>query len=169
MAYSETEDLLIGDLPLSGVVDPEKYIQDATDEIDSYIGNVYTTPLDVSDTSSIARHSRLLIKRICNHLSTGRLILAVASPSEDTQLHAYGASLVQNALEALVLIAEGKVLLEGAPSSDTNETVRVTTPLIYNKDTESQVEAFYDRIANPSYKYPFIEGWTQGQTGFVAE
>jgi hypothetical protein len=58
MAYSSVEDLLIGKIPLPVGVDPQKYVDDATDEVDSYIGFTYVTPVDVSNTSPVDRPVR---------------------------------------------------------------------------------------------------------------
>lgn len=148
MPYSATTDMLTGSIPTPAYLDPAKYVADAQDEIDSKLGFVYVTPFDVSEDSAMERPARLLLKRISNFLATGRLLFAVASPSEDTELHAYAARLVSDALTSLDRIAAGEIVLEGAGRREV-DTGPVTTPLIANKDPESNVDAFYDRVASP--------------------
>lgn len=161
VAYSAPTDLLLGEIPLPSYIDPAKVLQDAADEIDSKLGHIFETPFNItgSGTGVLARPAALLIKRISNSLATGRLILAIASPEENSNLHAYGWSLVKEANEALYAIAEGTIQLEGAVPNPGAPTQTGTTPLINNLDPESHVEAFYDRIANPSYPYPGVAAY----------
>lgn len=157
-AYSAVSDLLLGDTVLGSTVDPEKYVQDAADEIDSKVGFMYVTPLNLQ---TAPRPVQLLLKRINNFLATGRLIMAVASPSEEGGLNAYGRNLVEAASESLDAIAAGKINLEGVQTIADGTALR-TAPMVSNIDSESSVEAFYDRIANPSYVYPAAyipQGW----------
>lgn len=151
-AYSAAADLLLGKIPLPSYIDPNAVVQDAADEIDSKIGHVYSTPINVSETGPLVRPARLLLKRINNHLATGRLILQVASPEENKNLHAYGWQLVKEATAAIEAIVSGDVPLEGATLIETAGSP-ATVPMINNLDTESNVEAFYDRIVNPDYNY----------------
>ena len=151
--YCATTDLLVGDIPLPTYIDPQKKVDDASDEIDSYLGYLYETPIDVSTTGPLARPARLLLKRINASLASGRIILAVASPEENRNLHAYGWSLVTEALTALTALAKGEPVLEGAIPAPNAAAEAVTVPLINNLDSESNVEAFYNRISNPAYSY----------------
>lgn len=167
-AYSGTGDLLTGNIPTPSYLDPEKYVTDAADEIDSKIGFLYKTPVvfpqEGEDGYVESRPVRLLLKRINNFLATGRLLLATSAAGEDDQLHAYGASLVKDALSALDEIAQGKITLdiERVESS----IGQATTPLINNVDPESHVEAFYDRIANPHFSFPHVP-YPGGSEGLV--
>lgn len=153
VAYAIEEDLLVGSIPLPTYLDATKLLQDASDEVDSYVGSIYTTPLDLSEQSPMTRPARLLVKRITTHIATGRMILATAAAGEDDRLHQYGASLLKEGLDALKMIASGDVVLEGADKTQSAET-SAHTPLIYNVDSESNVEAFYDRVMKPSAIYP---------------
>jgi hypothetical protein len=45
-------------------------------------------------------------------------------------------------------------LIDGATPAENAVTAPATVPLINNLDGESNVEAFYDRIANPAFRYP---------------
>jgi hypothetical protein len=145
--YSEVEDLLVGKIPMPAYIDPQKYVQDATDEVDSYVGMVYTTPIDVTETSTIVRPVRLLLKRLANHLASGRLIMAAAAGSEMRNVHAYGSSLVESASKVLCEISEGKVVLQDVPT--VGDGTQASVPLIFNLDSESAVEAYYTRVVAP--------------------
>lgn len=152
VAYSAKEDLLLGDIPISSAINPDKIVQDASDEIDSKLGHLFETPFDLDENGPLERPARLLIKRINNFLATGRLILAIASPEENQNLHAYGWQLIQEANAAIAGIASGDITLEGVDVIE-QTNAQVSVPLIDNLDEESSVEAFYDRIANPDYVY----------------
>lgn len=148
--YSSTEDLLTGNIPVPSYLDPMKFVQDAADEIDSYIGFVYQTPIDVGMTSNLSRPARLLLKRINNYLATGRLLQAAAAAQQDDNTHAYATRLITEALSALQGIAGGSVVLDGAPLVDGSEDASpVSRPVVNNEDEYSQVEAFYNRVTNP--------------------
>lgn len=153
-AYCMVTDLLTGNIPTPAAVDPQKFVQDAADEIDSQIGFVYRTPVDIADSSPVVRPVRLLLKRLNVFLATGRLILAVDGGGEDKQLHAYGLKLIEDALMSLSMIANGQINLEGAPKLPGQEKT-VMGPLVSNADSESSVEAFYNRVANPNWLPPF--------------
>lgn len=153
-AYCVDTDLLLGAIPTPAGVSKTQFVQDAADEIDSYIGQLYLTPVNLEDPE-LSRPVKLLLKRLNVHLATGRLILAVTSNDEDDRLHAYGRNLIREALELLKAIAAGTFLLEGVPAAE-HLTPKATTVLIHNEDAESSVEAFYNRVANPGYFYSGI-------------
>lgn len=161
-AYSLPGDMLLGGIPPDSVVNQEKYVQDAADEIDSRLGFTYVTPMVLTDAP---RPVKLLMKRINNFLATGRYIMAVASPIEQQALHAYGRSLVENAEASLTQIAEGVILLEGVALVDESGAPEKVGPQIHNKDTESAVDAFYDRVVNPAYGVVFSSPY--GGTGWM--
>lgn len=156
MAYCTVGDLLIGSIPLPTYMDANKLIEDAANEIDSKIGWLYDTPIDVSTGGPLVRPARLMLLRINAALASGRIILAVASPEEKSNLHSYGWSLIREANGAINVIADGTVPLEGATLINPVEVEHEPVPLIDNLDSESQVEAFYDRIANPNYFFPGV-------------
>lgn len=165
VAYSTKDDLLLGQIPLPSYLDGDKFCQDASDEIDSKLGHLYVTPFDLSDTSALVRPARLLIKRINNFLASGRLILAVATPEENKNLHAYGYSLIKEATDALYSLCEAEIPLEGAVPNPNAADHTTSGPLISNLDSESQVEAYYNRIANPNYAYPAYFPMFRGPDG----
>lgn len=162
MAYCEVVDLLIGDIPTGGALDPQKYVNDAADEIDSKIGFRYATPVD---TDAAPRPVTLLLKRINAHLASGRLILAATITVEDKQLNAYGQSLVDGAQFAIEQIATGVSLLPDVPASPTAGDIGNRQKIVSaNVDPESNVEAFYDRIARPGVTLvsPYPSYWPGG-------
>jgi hypothetical protein len=146
--YTDADALLLGDIPLPQYLDAAGYISDATDEIDSHIGFVYQTPVDVSDTSTVVRPARLLLRRICTMLASGRILLAISTPTEDTQANAYGLYLVKEATDALHKIAEGQITLDGAALVG-GGTVPSTGPMQYNEDAVSAVDTFYGGLTSP--------------------
>lgn len=156
MAYSEPTDLLTGSIPTPDYLSPEGYVNDAADEIDSKLGFIYKTPIALDEADDATRPARLLLKRINNFLATGRLLMAVASPEENNQVHAYAERLVGEAYASLDLIAKGVIDLgaERLPG----EAEATVVPLVVYGDAESNVEAFYDRIANPDYTFDILPG-----------
>jgi hypothetical protein len=129
-------------------------VDDAADEINSKIGWLYQVPVDLN-APDVKEPVKLLLKRINNFLASGRLIMMLTQSQEDTRLHAYGYSLVVDAQTALAQIVSGEIPLGlPAPEGQSEDQTAVTAPLIYNQDAESAVEAFYDRLANPTYAYP---------------
>lgn len=154
--YSTIADLMIGDLPIAPVIDRQKYVDDAADEIDSTIGHIYATPIDMTPAGPVKRPSRLLIQRIARFLSTGRVILAVATPTENQTLHAYGKQMVDEALAALNAIAQGEPPLEGAEPADPEDEIHSSSgPLISNIDSFSQVEEFYQLMSETPWGYGY--------------
>lgn len=143
-AYCEVTDLLTGDIPIPSYLSDQKFVDDAADEIDSMLGFTYSTPITMVDIAA-NRPARLLLKRINSHLATGRLLMAAAASDEDTTLHAYAKSLVDQSLITLSRLANREVILIGAtlfPEAGTPPT----GPLQYNKDPVSIVDTFYDEI-----------------------
>ena len=159
-AYSTADDLLLGDIPLPGYLSPERYVTDAAKEIDSKIGFLYVTPVDLSAQADpqVSRPVRLLLQRINNFLASGRLLLAINSGNEDSQAHAYGLYLVNDATLALAQIASGEIPLDIPKVPGAGGADKVTAPLLSNLDPESNVEAFYDRIVNPNFSFGPLGG-----------
>lgn len=152
-AYCAVTDLLVGKVPLPPYLDAEKYVDDAADEIDTKICQLYETRVDVSESAATSRVAKLFLKRVNAHLASGRLLLSVAAPEEQRQLHAYAWSLVTQALLALEGVESGEYILEGALPAEGLVEVPQSQPMISNLDAESSVEAFYDRVANPDYVF----------------
>jgi hypothetical protein len=151
MAYSIADDLMLGDIPKP--VDAVKYVEDASDEIDSKLALRYQTPVVVADIPE-NRMTTLLLKRINNWLASGRLICAKAASAELPSVHAYGMNLIKDATAALDAIASGQMPLPGATLLDSTDIGR-SGPIVSNLDPESNVEAFYAMTQNP----PVIPGF----------
>lgn len=150
--YCRVEDLLIRtDLSLPSGIDAQKYINDAADEIDSKIGTLYATPVVIPTDKQIAfRTTILTLKHVNAQLATGRIIMSISSPTENSELDAYGNYLVREANAVINKIANRAIILEGAPPNTNAPTeYAVSKTHIYNLDDTSSVEAFYD-IVNPS-------------------
>ncbi len=157
--YSEVEDLLLGELQQPENSNCSKYVQDATDEIDSKLGFIYVTPITVDPNEF--RATVLLLKRINNWLASGRLILANAASREDQYLNAYGKSLVVEATEALNALTSGTMPLPGATPLNPDDS-QATGPIINNLDVQSNVESFYDFVTDPYPSQYWPEAYPPG-------
>lgn len=158
MLYSKVEDLLLGDLIIPRTVSKDKFIEDASDEMDAKLGWMYATPLapcevpaDATETEPtfehLPRHERLLLKSICNRLASGRLILTLDAAGEQTTLHAYGYRLVQDALGELNMLANGEVELSACPPlAGTVAGGDDRVPEVYNEDEESLLLGFQNTV-----------------------
>lgn len=147
--YSEVADMLTGPIPLPRSLDPEKYVQDAADEIDTQLGFVYETPIAPEEGSSaLPKPVSLLLKRINNLIASGRVIMAAAGPTQDSAVNAYGRSLVTEGQAALASIARGAIVLEGAKRLP-DEGLETTGPRISNAEVGSNVDAFYGAYTPP--------------------
>lgn len=167
MAYSDEGDLLIGDTRIDGIVDKQKMIASAADEIDGMIGHIYKTPIVVSDPDGIGRPTKLLLKTINNHLATGRIILTITEPDEKNNLNALGKYYVNLALSALQQVVDRQIVLpnvELITSPDGNSAN--IGPRIVNGDPGSLVDLFYERTnpANRRLCEPFF-GFYPPRTG----
>jgi hypothetical protein len=156
--YSGADDLLLGDITLGSSVSKVNYVKAAGDEIDSRLGYVYELPFP----DDIAEHAKKLLKKINNNLASGRLIMAVAAGGEDSKLHAYGASLVQDAYNELALILNGTLPIDGATRTGASDAQ--AGPTISNQDEFSATGAFeYEFFENPTQRGPLSgPGWTPG-------
>lgn len=150
VVYSEESDLLIGDLPLGSAYPPAKFIESACDEVDSYLGRMFDVPIDTSNSEVV----RLTLKRITNWLASGRLIMSVATAGQDSELHAYGWSLVKQAMDEIQMIMSGDLDLPGLDIIDTRTIESGTGPTVTNKDDVSRVDDFYDDFEVPKLRIP---------------
>ncbi len=148
MAYCAKTDLLTGDIPLAGKYgDGTAFVNLAADEIDGQIGHIYRTPVvfDESTQEKIdrVRPAKLLLKKINTLLASGRIILDMAAGGEDRQLHAYGKSMLDEALMLLNMITSGKIQLTDAPVLTEDASNPNTSVSIVQEDPYSLVESFY--------------------------
>lgn len=156
MAYCQVSDLLTGSIPLPVAPSPQQAVDNAAEEIDAALGQVYLTPIVLSPVDPAVRPSLLTLKHVNAKLATGRLILAVAGGTQDTELNAYGLSLLKEARATLSELRASSESLPGAilaPTAATSKTGR--GPRISNVDPVSQVDAFYDYF-NPLVNPPTV-------------
>lgn len=158
MAYCTVDDLIIGDLPVSNLVDKQTYVDDAAEEIDAGIGefyivpaSLYVAPVNVNPTPPpppFDWRTHVLLKRINAHLATGRLIAMLAIGSEDTSVHAYASSLIKWACDLIYQIKNGQIKLKGIDTivsgSETDNA-----PMVSNYDDVSGVDAFTEFAMRP--------------------
>lgn len=162
MAYCTKDDLLTGDIPLAGKYgDGTAFVNLAADEIDSQIGHIYITPVvfDVGDPEdpikvAKARPARLLLKKINTLLASGRIILDMAAGGEDDRLHAYGRSMVNEALSLLNKITNMDIILVGAEMLPDAADDQNTGPSVLQEDPYSLVRGFYDRYSSGAIVSP---------------
>lgn len=162
--YCGVSDLMMGNIPMPSYIDKQQQVDSAAEEIDAKIGFKYSTPVDISQTSPVDRPAILLLKKINAFIATGRILMAVDAAGEDEQVHAYANRLLAEAYAALEAIAAGTIELTGA-DANVNAPARTSAIIVNNVDSESLVEAFYDRVANPNYTYPTYVPTANG--GFV--
>lgn len=159
-AYCTKDDLLTGDIPLAGKYgDGSSFVQMAADEIDAELGHIYVTPIVIEDaTEPENRPSVLTLKKINQLLASGRIILDMAAGGEDTDLHAYGRRMIDEALLLLGKICDSKMILRGAEMINSSDVdVENTAVSVTQADSVSLVESFYDRYKSfPVPGYPVM-------------
>lgn len=144
--YSEVDDLLLGDITLGGGARADKYVQDATDEIDSCLGYRYVLPL----ANTTPAYAKLVLKQCANKLASGRLIMALAAGGEDTSQHAYGYALVQEGMATLNGLCSGLIDIPGALLVNPVAAGRDVGPSLGNQDASSGMDAFYTFVNDPT-------------------
>lgn len=143
MSYSTEEDLLLGDMVISPSLDRQKFINDASDEIDSKLGWLYELPLRaVSPATELPGYQLLTLKGINNKLASGRLILTLDISGEGTTLHAYGWQLIREAREELMVLANGEAALAAVRTGPDPTIGSDKIPAIRNYDEESLLTAY---------------------------
>lgn len=159
--YSDNDDLLLGDLTLGTNVNKDAYVKAAGNEMDSRIGYVYVLPLP----DTIPDHAKKLLSKINNHIASGRLLMAVAAGGEDSALHAYGSSLVQEGYNDLALVLSGTLPLDGATRQGASDAQ--AGPTIANQDEFSAVAAFeYEFFEDPMPRHKgSAPAWAPGPYG----
>lgn len=140
--YCSNEELTLGDVRMDDAI-KRKYIEAASDEIDSRLSDIYVTPLPYSTADSgQLRRTSLILNQICTELATGRAILGAAGSKQSDQVHAYGRWLVDRAHKNLDKIMSGEIKLEGTGVVRVDKSGKVGGPLVSNT-FESQVGLFY--------------------------
>ena len=122
--------------------EPEWYIQQAADLINSYVGQIYRLPLDLDPLRPDHLADILLLKRINAYAAAGQILMNHQAATEDGSLHAYGSSMYNEAKQELARITAGRTVLESAEPIEEPST-QPNGPLITNRDAGSFVDAFY--------------------------
>jgi hypothetical protein len=141
--YAPSDSALLGGIPVSSPSELDGFFEDAADEIDAAIGAIYEIPVTRSLTGgSLPGVTGLFLKRINRYLASGRFILARAAGGEDDNLHAYGLSLVREAQNAIMGIANGSTQID-AKRLVTDDRDQRKAPAIANAEAASNVDSFY--------------------------
>ena len=134
MAYCTADDLLVApDLQLPAGTTAEDWIDRAAEEIDSRIGVRYVLPLETVSAGGLAT-----LKRLNAQLASGRMLMALNSADDD--VHAYGKSLVDEALADIKSVVAGVIPL-GATQVTTSPQ-NLGGPAVQNQDAYSATAAF---------------------------
>lgn len=142
-AYCATTDLRVGDLPDPSYATRDQYIQGAAEEIEIALGNIYVTPFVIPELPE-NRTTILTLKKLNWLLASGRFITDVTTAGEEDSIHAYGWSMINEALAMLKGLVTGEPFLTGAEKLPSNsEDGDFTGPVIHNEDSVSLVEQFY--------------------------
>lgn len=150
MAYSGTDDLLLGNIPLPATDKAKRAVDRAADEIDSFLGVKYKVP--ITPTGPHQRQVRSLLLTINNWLASGRLIEELTASSQTVEIHAYAQNLINQALSALRAIVAGEIMLPGCELISPETGLPVGTgPLISNADASSPTQYHYDSITDPLF------------------
>lgn len=154
-AYSTVEDLQLGNLPIPASLKAQRYVGDASDEIDSRLGFYYKVPLEFDPLDYKHHASRLLVKRINILLSTSKIVAAINVGVEDKQLNAYAKQLSDQANGFIDQIINGYYTLVGPTpvSPNTGGITRVAGLSISNVDAKSFVEEEYDKLRCPPHPW----------------
>jgi hypothetical protein len=144
-AYCAEEDLRTGDIAEPSYTSRVQYIKNAAEEIDTALGHLYVTPLNI-DPDAKYRPARLYVKKINWLLASGRMLTDVAAAGEMDNLHAYGKRLLDEAQVMLNQLVSGEVFLAGAEliEPDPDAAKDWTGPAIFNEDPVSLVQQFYE-------------------------
>lgn len=150
--------MLVGDVLLPAGFNKVKYINEATDEIDSKLGFIYQLPLvgPGEPPAALPPHEVLMLKVISNKLASGRLIMDVAMAGERQSVHAYGRRLVDEATNDLMLLANGVVDLHAVRLDSAVAQEASKLPSIQNVDEESLLLGFENTVlrSEPWYSRP---------------
>lgn len=140
--YCTRDDLGLRRNMLPSDPEPEWFIQQAADLINSYVGQVYRLPLDLDPLRPDHLADILLLKRINSFAAAGTILMQSQAATEDGSLHAYGSSMYNEAKQELARITAGRTVLEAAEPLIEPDT-QPNGPLITNRDATSFVDAFY--------------------------
>jgi len=142
--YMTSSEVSFGDMPLPSWVDLEGVVQQAANDMDAVIGLRYKLPLRLNPEDPNHRPILLMLNKINRYLVIGRVVIDAAIGHEDNSLQAYGNYHIRQAEAALKQIGDGKVEIPGAELLPSLIDDRRTGPMIFNKESRSLVDAFYE-------------------------
>lgn len=171
MAYSEVGDLLLGDMVLGPTVNKQQFVDSAADDMNGKLGVIYKLPLQTTesvspdgdswktDPGALPEYQQLLLKGCNNKMASGRLILTLDTAGEQTTLHAYGKSLIDEAMAELYCLANGDVDLSAVKTDVAPVTGGKKTPGIKQYDEESLLLGFETNVMG--VERPFSKWYTR--------
>lgn len=146
----------------------ETAVQQACEEIDSRIGRLYRTPIDVSESSSVDRSVKLLIKSVAIHLASGRLVMRLTDVGQDSVPNAYGKYLITQAYDVLNEILSGDIVLVGVPAPDVDpgERPAIASPqmLAANAVEPVSLDGFQDYMKFDPFRWA-VPPWATAPYG----
>lgn len=162
MAYCEVTDLITGSLLWApdDEDEPERFVNLAAEEMDSYLGFKYVVPVvgRASLSGVLALHEELLLKNINIKIASGRLLLAKFAGAEEAHEHQYGLGLLREGKSDLMLLVSGEVDLLSAELATPNGLggTNDETPGIHNEDSESLLLGWENTVmrGDPWYSRP---------------
>lgn len=162
--YCVPSDLLVGDLLGIDDTDKQSFIDRAASEMHAYLGTRYAVPLVGKSrlpwSGNVSAHEAELLKIINAKIASGRLILQKFAADEESNQHAYGASLLREGKNDLMQIVNGTIELTSVQGADSVASEHSKVPSINNHDAESMVDAWEDRVMRGD---PFA--WTRPGAG----
>lgn len=119
-----------------------RFINAAHNEVDMAIGFVYKLPLLPTPIGHVA----LILQRAETLIASARLLMDRAAPAEDVRrVQHYGISLLAEGHGILEMIKTGQISLYPAAKVD-DQANPGNAPQIFQADSSSGVDAFYDYI-----------------------
>lgn len=143
--YCSPSDLLIAGTRLPSPLTVEGAIASASDQMDSYIGARYVTPVLVDLLDPTKRQDSLVLQQICSNLTSGQIITSMAAGGSQNTTHAYGMYLLRFAFAQLANIQNGRTKLTTAELLPVEpEDLTVRGPRIIQGTRVSLMDAFYE-------------------------
>lgn len=118
MSYSNDKDVAskYSHLKISSDVVVKDYREEAYNEINMRISNLYVIPIDSTDTNDTA-----YLKAIESRLAAGNILIAVSTVDELEDVHEYGKFLIEQAFNKIDELIKQTVILKGA-TKDTDKS-----------------------------------------------
>jgi phage gp36-like protein len=160
MAYSDKDDLLVGDITISEGT-KARFVEDAAKEMDASLASAYLLPLSpIPPAVALPEYSILSLERTSNLIASGRLLMDRAAGGEDTALHAYGLSLLTEGQMLLRSLVAGTITLPALRIPE--QATASNAPSLVNFDAYSGVDAFYEFATDPYAVSVPYGGWRPG-------